>query len=188
MSKESALLAFTPAKIAKNTAITQPLIGCLFLIGASQLSIPLYPVPLTLQTLALYTLAFSLSPAKGISSVLLYLLCATCGLPVLAGWHSNPLWLFTARAGYLLAFPAAVGIMSALLSQYHSKTWQVLASLVTGAMVIYVVGMTWLAFFVGIQNAFWLGCAPFMLAEFLKIAIAFCGYKAYQAALRRGPF
>ena len=53
---ESTLAFSTKTKSRAWTAF-QVLIGSLFLAACSQISIPLYPVPMTMQTLGVFTLA-----------------------------------------------------------------------------------------------------------------------------------
>src|SRR5436305_774791 len=82
------------------------LVGCGLIILGSLAKIPFFPVPFTLQTLALFILALTQSPKQACGSALCYLLLATLGLPVFCG-RSNPFWILGKCGGYLVAFPLA---------------------------------------------------------------------------------
>lgn len=72
----------------------------------SQFSIPLPPVPMTLQTFALALTACVLGPFLGLASAAVYLLCGAIGLPVFAGFHGGLSALIGFTGGFLLTFPA----------------------------------------------------------------------------------
>lgn len=63
------------------------------------------PVPITLQTLVLFTVAAVLGKRLGLLVSVLYLLLGAIGLPVFAGWQSGYEHLVGRTAGFLWAFP-----------------------------------------------------------------------------------
>ncbi|MCQ9367452.1 biotin transporter BioY [Brevibacterium sp. 91QC2O2] len=64
-------------------------------------------VPITIQTLVVLLAGLCLGPTRGLLAVLLYLILATVGLPILSGGRGGPAWLAGPSAGYLIAFPLA---------------------------------------------------------------------------------
>ncbi len=155
--------------------------GTLLLAGLSQLQIPLTPIPVTLQTLGVMSLGLFYSPAHAASSAALYLAAATIGLPVLAGGISNPFWMFTLKAGYLLSFPFAAYSIASLRNMFKSApALSVMAALLIGQAIIYAGGLSILSFFTGFSAALSVGLYPFVTGEVLKVGAAFCAYRAYK--------
>ena len=156
-------------------ALFKVILGSILLAALSQLAIPLpfSPVPITMQTLGVALLTITLGPRLACFSVLTYLAQATIGLPVLAGGFSNPLWMIGPKAGYLIGFAVAPLLVGTLLKkQTHFsfiKTWCILS---LNEISILIVGTSWLGFFVGWENTFIMGLAPFIPGALWKITIA----------------
>jgi biotin transport system substrate-specific component len=142
------------------------LLGCCCITLGSLVKIPFYPVPFTLQTLAISMLALTQSPSVACSSCICYLICGSLGLPVFNG-HSNPCWFMGKCAGYLLAFPLA-----AYLSSLLAKKWNPWVALLCGQLVIYLFGFLVLSAYFGISIAFTRGIVFFIPSDLLKIMLA----------------
>ena len=150
-------------------------LGSCFLAVASQIAFPLpfTPVPVTLQTLAVSLLALYQGKNKASLSVIAYLAQATCGLPVLAGGMSNPLWMIEPKAGYLVGFIVGAYLTGYLLERLeHHGLLGTLVSFGGGCLAILVAGTAWLALYVGISNAVMLGFVPFLIGGALKVGMA----------------
>lgn len=142
------------------------ILGCCLITLSSLVKIPFYPVSFTLQTLAIFILAFTQSPKLAFGSAICYLISATIGLPVLCG-ASNPLWMLGKSGGYLVAFPIAAYLISRI-SQKHSPFLAVLC----GQIVIYLLGFIWLIPFFGVSIAWKSGVVFFIPGGLLKCLIA----------------
>ena len=88
----------------RTRSLTYIAIGAALIAVLSQISIPLGPVPFTLQTLAIGLLATLYKPKEATLSVVLYLLLGAIGLPVFAGGSGGFQALFGATGGFLWAF------------------------------------------------------------------------------------
>ena len=78
---------------------------------SSYLEVPMFPVPMTMQTLAVTLVGAVLGWRLGALAILVWLGEAAMGLPVLAGDHvAGPLVFVGATAGYLFAFPLAAAL------------------------------------------------------------------------------
>lgn len=141
--------------------------GCLLIILSSQVKVPFYPVPFTLQTVAIFTLGLTQSPRYALGSVLAYLVAASVGLPVF-GNHANPHWLMGKCGGYLVGFP-----MAAYVTSYLAERTSVLVALICGHLPIYFFGFIWLSVFFGATEAWVHGVLFFIPLDILKAAIAF---------------
>jgi len=153
----------------------QVIMGSIFLAIMAQVAFPLpfTPVPLTLQTLGIALLALAQGKNKAALSVLAYLAQATVGLPVLAGGLANPLWMIGPRAGYLIGFAVAAYTIGLLMERSSQKSWGwTFLSLSVGEFLILSLGSLWLAVFVGIESAFYLGFLPFIANAAIKVTMA----------------
>lgn len=161
--------------------LLQVVLGSFFMAGLSQLSVPLDPIPITLQTLAVFLLAMGLGGKKAALALFLYLGEASVGLPVLGGWKSNVLWFFSPSAGYLIGFPFAALIVGFLLElrAYPTWTWTILAVCV-GQLIIYVFGLIGLVYFLDLKQAWAVGIAPFIPGTFYKMGMAVTLYMVYR--------
>jgi biotin transport system substrate-specific component len=149
-------------------------LGSCFLAIMSQFSIPLIvtPVPLTLQTLAVFILGGILGGRRAAYSVIAYLIQGCCLLPVFAGWVSNPLWIMGPQAGFLISFVIASFVIGKMIEKKPgAHILYYVGALVVGQLVIFGLGMAWLSFYVGVSKAFLFGVVPFLSGAALKIIV-----------------
>ncbi|MEI6806079.1 MAG: biotin transporter BioY [Myxococcaceae bacterium] len=140
------------------------LLGTALLFVAAQIQIPLQPVPITLQTLAVITIGLLFDRRTAVQAVLLYLGLGVLGLPVFAGFSN--LVMVGSRAGYLVGFLAAVWSMT-----YLREYFGLLVTCLLGSAVIYACGVAWLSFYLGFHNAVLLGFVPFIVPGIIKAAL-----------------
>src|SRR5690242_8292142 len=106
MNAESKTLS-TPLAWPKEFTIV--LGAALFLALASQISIPLQPVPLTFQSVTVLLIGMALGPRLGGYAIAMYFIAGCLGLPVFANFSFGPQVFLGASGGYLMGFlPAAV--------------------------------------------------------------------------------
>lgn len=154
--------------------------------------LPVSPVPVTLQTLAVFLAGGLLGPRWGVLAVVAYLLLGIAGVPVFAGAEAGPGVLAGPKGGYLVGFvPAAalVGAGSGLVRGIRRPGFQVagLTSLLLGAAaVIYAAGVAWLMVVTGLDTgkALMVGVVPFLPGEVLKLAAAVGLLRALESRLR----
>jgi len=139
------------------------------------------PVPITPQTLVVVSLPFFLSGWRAPAAVAAYLAQGLFGLPFFAGGNAGTAYFASFTGGYLLGFLAAAVVVSVLRDRLltpvagqadHRRTWQV-AAMTIGNLVIYVLGVAWLAIKLGsLGDAIVTGMLPFLIGDAVKIAIA----------------
>ena len=137
--------------------------------------LPIYPVPVTLQTLFTYLSGAVLGPWLGALSQVIYILLGGIGLPVFAGGKAGLGTLFGPTGGYLIGFIAAsftIGKICDLHTQPPAR--RIAGSFVLGTAVIYVFGILQLSQWMNgnFQNAIVVGVLPFIFGDALKIVIA----------------
>jgi biotin transport system substrate-specific component len=149
----------------------QAALGAAFLAFFTLWEIPIQPVPITLHTLGIFLLSFVLGGEKAFAAIVLYLLMATVGMPLLSGGTANPLWLLSPTGGFLLSFPIASLWLGKRLEKKISLL-QILNALCLCQLLIWLLGAFWLTFFIGPANALLYGIVLFIPGSMIKIAFA----------------
>jgi biotin transport system substrate-specific component len=150
-------------------------LGALVVALAAQVAvpIPLNPVPVTLQPLAVLTVGGLLGAAGGVSALVLYLALGALGLPVFAGGGAGILHLLGPTGGYLLAFPVAAAVTGALVGNPPRSVLRVLLACALGMAIIHIGGVSQLALLGGDPAlAFRIGFVPFLTGDLLKVGLA----------------
>lgn len=149
------------------------LLGSLFLALCAQIEVPLYPVPITMQTFGVLLLGSAFGARLGAATVALYLLEGASGLPVFAGGGAGLTTLFGVTGGYLFGFVIAAWLVGALAERGWDRGVLTTAlAMLFGNIVLYIPGLIWLAGFIGTEAAIAGGLTPFILGDLLKIALA----------------
>lgn len=155
------------------------LAGIGVLTASSYIQVPMFPVPMTLQTLAVTMVGAVLGWRLGTATVLAWLAAAFCGLPVLAGDHlSGPLAFVGATAGYLAAFPLAAALTGWLAERGWKNLPLAFLSQAAANALCLILGGAWLAVLVGPEKAIALGVLPFLLGGLVKAALGAALLKA----------
>ena len=155
--------------------LTLMAIGVILLWLSAKIQIPLWPVPLTMQTFAVLTLGLAYGPRLGLATLIAYLAIGAVGLPVFSGgWDEGGgiVHLYGPTGGYLVGFAVAAWICGRLAERGwdRSPVEAVLAMLI-GNLTIYLLGVSWLALQIGFPAALQHGLLPFLAGDALKIAL-----------------
>lgn len=149
------------------------LIGTGLITLSSYITVPLYPVPVTAQTLVVLLIGLSFGPQLAFMTISLYLFQGAIGLPVFAGGAGGFGALLSPTGGYLFGFLAAGSLLGFLARRGFGKSFvTTIIAMVAGNAVIYLLGVSWLANFIGIENALAHGILPFLYGDALKILTA----------------
>lgn len=170
--------------------------GSLFIAVAAQISVPMLPVPMTLQTLAILIVGLTFGTRLGAATLLAYLAEGAMGLPVFAN-GGNGAAFFGPTAGFLAGF-----VLMAWLAGFAADRGvrglvpTALVALAASAL-LYVPGVAWamaLAEIAGIDTAKWGAdgfamiwqyyMAPFLLGDAVKAVIAALVVTGGWAALK----
>ena len=103
-------VAASPSGLLKRSVAVGTAV--LVVAAAAQVAVPvpLNPVPMTLQPLAVLVVGGLLGPAAGAAALTLYLVLGMLGMPVFAGGSAGFVHVIGPTGGYLLAFPAAAAV------------------------------------------------------------------------------
>jgi biotin transport system substrate-specific component len=148
-------------------------LGTLVLAVSAKVQVPFYPVPMTLQTLAVLTLGALFGPRLAAATLALYLAEGLAGLPVFAGVVAGPAYMAGPTGGYLLGFLLAATLVGGLAQRGWMRNWLLAtAAMALGHVVLFAVGFAWLALLLGAGKAWALGVAPFYAATVAKTLLA----------------
>jgi biotin transport system substrate-specific component len=160
-------------------------------IAIGDIYVPVNPyVPLTLQTFGVLFTGALLGAGRGVAATSLYLLLGIVGLPVFAadpetGIHptgiariatleSGQLVLGT-TGGYLIGFVVAAAVVGRLAELgWDRRLASSVAAMVIGSIVIYAIGVSWLALAIDapIPQALTFGLYPFLPGDIAKLLVA----------------
>jgi len=165
---------FVPATLSMSAAKAfLVVIGSLLLAASAQFKIPLYPVPVTGQTLVVLLIGMTYGARLGGVTVAAYLFQGAVGLPVFAGGAFGIATLFGVTGGYLFGFLAAAVAMGKLAERGMGRTvTSTVIAMLIGNLVIYLMGATWLGSFIGFEKAVAVGVVPFLYGDFAKLIVA----------------
>ena len=148
-------------------------LGALILVVSAKVQVPFYPVPMTLQTLAVLTLGALFGARLAAATVALYLGEGLIGLPVFAGAVAGPAYLVGPTGGYLVGFLLAAALVGWLAERGWTRGWlPAIAAMTLGHLVIFAAGFAWLAPALGAGKAWAVGVAPFYAATLAKTLLA----------------
>lgn len=167
--------AFTRSLANSNRAVKVAAVvfGSLLIAAATQIEVPFFPVPMTMQTFAVLLVGLLFGARLGAAAVLAYLAEAAIGLPVLSG-AANMAVLFAkpATVGYLVGFVGAAFVAGLIAERTAGRLWGTVAAAFAGEVVLMALGVAFLAYLIGAEKAVTFGLLPFALGDLLKIALA----------------
>ncbi|MEO6115965.1 MAG: biotin transporter BioY [Pseudolysinimonas sp.] len=159
--------------------------GAALVTVLAQLSIPLQPVPITGQTLAVLLVGSTLGWARGGLALVLYAVLGLVGLPVYApqpdGSHLTGLTAFASPSfGYIVGFIVSAALVGWLAErQWDRKVLKALVTFAAGSLVVFAIGLPWLAVVLGrlgipndLQSVLVAGFYPFLIGGVIKAVIA----------------
>ena len=196
MNMNANLLASRIWPVSQSGSFTRNLVlavlGSLFVAAAAQISVPMYPVPMTLQTLAVLAVGGAYGARLGAATLGLYALEGAMGLPFFAGGKSGifddklDYFLPASSMGYVVGFIVAAWLVGKLLeSGWGQSLVKTMLAAAIGAVVLYVPGLVWLSIWAAqtqgmetgaaVSAALAWGLYPFVIGDVLKALLAGLG-------------
>ena len=145
----------------------------LFLLGiiiCSQIAIPLPSgVPITLQTLSIALVGFSLGAKKGTYTIISYVLLGVIGFPVFSNFTSG----FGVTGGFILGFIPMV-FLCGFSNRFENK-WIKAILILLGLIVCHMFGVIQYSFLTNLDfiSSFMLVSAPFIIKDIISLVLAF---------------
>ena len=155
---------------------------------SAQISIPIKPVPFTLQTMIVLLAGAFLGAKNGAYSQVLYIFLGAIGLPVFAQTADGTIGfarLIGPTGGYLLAFPVAAYLVG-LLTEKNQKYLTVIISMFVAELVVILFGTLYLyaAYLHNFVDAVKAGAAIFTVWMAVKV---FAAATIYFAVAKKQP-
>lgn len=161
------------ARDLAQIAVFAALIAALTLPGAIPLG---FGVPITLQTLGVMLAGAILGSRKGTLAVTVYVALGLVGLPILAGGAAGLGVLAGPTGGFLIGFIPGAFVTGWIVERFAPKIpfWALLvATLVGGVLVVYLVGIPWFAVVADMPIGAAIGVmSPFLIGDVAKAVIA----------------
>lgn len=175
--------AFSPLHLENRSPairLAAVVFGTFVLALASQIEVPMIPVPITLQTLVIPLIGALYGWRLATATVLAWLGQAMLGLPVLAGGAGGLPHFAGPTAGYLAAFPLIAAMTGYLAERGWNGRNVVLAfvSFLAANLLCLALGALWLSSSIGIEKAVAFGVTPFVIGAFIKSALGAAILKA----------
>lgn len=145
--------------------------GSLLLTAGSYITIPMVPVPITMQTFAVMVVGAVFGWRLGGLTVAFWLLQGAVGFPVFApGAVGGIARFFGPTGGYLFAFPLAAMLTGWMVSHGFDgrKFVRGFLAMLAGNLFVLAFGGAWLAAMIGIEKGIALGVTPFIVGAFTK--------------------
>lgn len=147
------------------------LAGAAVLTLSSYVTVPMVPVPMTLQTLAVLVIGVVWGWRLGAVVTCIWLALGAIGLPVLAGGTGGIDRFTGPTAGFLFAFPVAAALAGVMTRRRPLRWTRTGAAMVAGHAVCLAMGAAWLARSIGPNAAIASGIMPFIAGAAVKSAL-----------------
>ncbi len=165
--------------------------GIAVMAALAKIKVPLWPspVPITLQTFGVLLIGTAYGARLGLATMIGYLAVGALGFDVFTSsttQNSGLAYMLGGTGGYLMGFVVAALILGATARRgWDRHVAGSLGGMVAATVVIYSMGMGWLAFLIHSNGWFdpaafgsvwdqtlaW-GFAPFVVGEAMKLALA----------------
>lgn len=188
LSTDARTPAFSPLDLQNASLIWKGmavLLGTGILAASSYISVPMIPVPITMQTFAVTMIGALYGWRLGAATVIAWLVEAAAGMPVLAGGASGLLPFMGPTSGYLFSFPIIAALTGLLAERGWNGQRPVLAfvAMMLANLLCLAIGGVVLGFMIGAEKAFLFGVLPFLVGAALKSAL---GAAVLRLVARRG--
>ena len=178
MNSQSATLrlaVFPHANLITDALLV--LAGTALVAAAAQISVklPFTPVPITGQTFAVLLVGASLGGVLGTASAMLYLWLGVAGAPIYAHHDSGWSVITSASGGYIVGFVLAAALTGFLAERrWDRRLSSSIGLMLTGNVVIYLVGLPWLAIVLNtnLEKTLEYGLYPFIPGDTFKLSLA----------------
>lgn len=137
------------------------------------ISVPMVPIPITLQTLGVFITASILGAKLGTVSIIIYILLGAVGLPVFSNFTGGFGILLSPTGGFIIGFiftALTIGIVTSLKNSILTNT----LAMLLGLLLCYLFGTLWYCIYANVDfiTAVLICVVPFLLGDAIKIIVA----------------
>ncbi|MBP7190701.1 MAG: biotin transporter BioY [Rickettsiaceae bacterium] len=154
--------------ILKFEFAAKVVLAVLLLAASAQLSIPLNPVPITLQTCLVMVIGLTYSPMAAFLGTVTYVFLGSIGAPIFQNFTYG---FFGVTAGYKVGFIASATLTAYVRHIFGDGKLKTVLYCMLGTAVIFVFGVAWLSTIIGFEAAIFEGGIKFIPTGLIKIGI-----------------
>lgn len=179
-------MTLSKALLPTQTLATRALMvlgGSMFIALSARVSVPMFPVPMTLQTLAVLLVGLAMGWRLGLATVAAYIAEAAAGLPVLSAGSV----LGGPTTGFILGFLPMVALAGLAADLGARRFLPALVASAAASLLIYLPGVLWLDAVTALtfSGAIEKGMVPFVAGDMVKSVLAALAVAGGWAALGR---
>ena len=111
----------------------------------AQVSIPMWPVPITGQTLGVILVGAMLGARRGALSLALYALAGLAGVPWFANFGGGLAYALQPSFGFIIGFIATAWVVGRLSEKrWDRSTWKSMGAFAIASAIPFIVGVPWM--------------------------------------------
>ncbi len=175
--------ALTVGVKAHTTALNLALIAAgAMLVGLlAQVEIPLWPVPITGQTLGVIVVGAALGAKRGAAALTTYMVVGLAGVPWFAGFTGGPAAILKPSFGFIIGFIGAAWVAGWFAERaWDRKPLMGMVGFTLASVVPFLIGVPYMALILNVVlgNALTFGqimaagVTPFIIGGLIKAALA----------------
>jgi len=176
--------AYVPLKLAGRPIALKAVVlvlGIAFLTAASWVQVPMWPVPMTMQTFAVMMVGALCGWRLGTATVVSWLVLAV-QFPLLSEFKTLPMVATT--SGYLAAFVVMAAFVGYMAERgFTSRPIPAFLVLLGAEVICFALGVGYLGAVIGYDKAVQFGLMPFILGDLLKTVLAVALLTAFRRTL-----
>ncbi len=149
------------------------------------ISVPVFTIPVTLQTFSVTCIALLLGPIKSTIAVAIYILLGLVGVPVFSGFSSGIPALLGPTGGYIFGF-LLLSSLSGVPTLFHLKSefmryFLGIFFMLLGLACCYAFGTVWFMYVytvrldktISLSSALTLCVVPYIIPDLMKLLLAY---------------
>src|SRR3989338_7800217 len=110
-----------------------------FMAVMANLQIPLWPVPITMQTFGIFAIAFFFGSMRGLVAIAAYVAAGLLGFGVFAGYKSGLGVIFGASSSYIIGFLFMAFFVGWMIEKGYGRTRKsILLCMLIGEIILYL--------------------------------------------------
>jgi biotin transport system substrate-specific component len=165
--------AYVPLKLAGRPVALKALVlalGVAFLTASSWVQVPMWPVPMTMQTFAVLMVGALCGWRLGVATVAAWL-ALSVAFPLLSEFKT--LLMVITTSGYLAAFVIMAGFVGYMAERgWTARVIPAFLVLLVAEVICFALGVAYLGSVIGYDKAVEYGLTPFIVGDLVKTLLA----------------